>query len=304
MYTPEQMLEWVRSLPKEKRRTKKLALLEESLDFEAPSYIPQRTKEEFNGKGTERGKPELMDCIRLTPTDISEAPPMFWPREVKKIVLMSATIGPKDIEQMGLGKRRVIYIDCKSPIPRGNRPIITLNTVSVNRQNMDTAVVKLAQEIQGIADYHAGEKGLVHATYQLATHLSTILDDSRYIFHNRHNKAEKYREFRESPPEFGKILVASGMYEGIDLPEDLGRWQAIAKVPWMSLGNPAIRYLAERDPEWFHWETLKVLIQACGRICRTPTDHGITYILDSSVNRLFEEAVYMMPQWWLDAIVE
>lgn len=304
MYTAEQMQAWVQSLPPRVRKHKKIKLLDEATRYDVPMYIAQRTTEEFNGKGTVRGQPEMRDCIKLSPVDISGAPEMFWPRgTVNKIVLMSATIGEKDIEQLGLGGRgrRVLYIECASPIPPTSRQIIPLDTTSVNRNNMAEALPKLINEINGIAEYHAEERGVIHATYQLSESLKSHLDSDRFIFHNRTDKKEKYEYFRSCGGN--KILVACGMYEGIDLPEDLGRWQVIAKIPWPSLGNPAIQHLSKLDPDWYLWETAKITIQACGRICRTPDDFGITYCLDSSFNRLYRGGEHMMPVWFKEAIV-
>lgn len=317
MWTAEQMLAFIDKLPENKRKHKKIQLWREAVKYQVPTHIAQRTTDMFNGKGTRKGVPEERECIKLLPVDISDAPPMFWPglgksqrghgngpREVGKVILMSATIGPKDIEQLGLGNRRLLYIDCKSPIPPGNRPIVTLDTVAVNRHNMESglAIELLAKDIQGIANHHNGEKGVIHATYQLARMLRSVLTGVRYMFHDRDSKGDVYRQFRDSPAAEGRILVACGMYEGIDLPEDLGRWQVIAKIPWQSLGSPAIRHLSELDPEWYLWETAKTTIQACGRICRTPEDYGVTYCLDSTFNRLLAEGRELLPGWFLDAI--
>lgn len=303
MFTREQMGQWVTGLPTRIQKHKKIRLLQEAVTFDVPLYIAQRTQEEFSGKGTLRGQPEMRDCIRLSPVDISTAPPMFWPHDtVKKVVLMSATIGEKDTEQLGLGgRRRVMYLDCASPLTPDRRPIIPLNTCSVNRNNMLEIVPRLAEEIQGIAAYHAEERGVIHATYQLSSLLREHLTDDRYLFHTRENKKEKYEEFRSCGGN--KILVACGMYEGIDLPGDLGRWQVIAKIPWPSLGNPAIKHLAELDPDWFLWEAAKTTIQAAGRISRTETDFGITYVLDSSFNRLYTEGEHLLPSFFKEAII-
>lgn len=304
MYRPDQILGWVSSLPDNKKRNKKIVALRESaLADNNPQYMIQRTEEWFSGKGTLRGEPELRDVIRLLPVDIREAPPMFWPRDTKKVVLMSATIGPKDIEMLGIGiGRRVCYIHCKHPIDASRRPIIGLNTIPVSRANMTEAVKLISREIEKIAEHHYEEKGVIHATYQLASYLQNNINNDRFIFHDRNNKTEKYRMFLDSSPRDGRILVASGMYEGIDLPEDLGRWQVIAKVPWPSLADPATRHLSKRDPKAYIWECLKTTIQACGRICRTPEDVGHTYIVDSTFQRLLDEAGDMSPQWFLEAV--
>lgn len=309
-FSYEKLRTWIAGLPTNKQKHKKIQLLKEAVTYKVPTHVVQFTTEMFNGKGTRRGFPEARECIKLVPVDISDAPPILWPKEVKKVILMSATIGPKDIEQLGLGGpagrgRKLLYIDCKHPIPPGNRPIIPLDIVSVNRHSMENgAVEQLANEIEKIAEYHQGEKGVIHATYQLAQSLRSVLTGSRFSYHTRMDKSDKYRQFRESDPRDGKVLIACGMYEGIDLPEDLGRWQVLAKIPWMSLGNPAIKHLAELDPEWYNWECLKTTIQACGRISRTPEDFGVTYVLDSSFRRLMQEGSHMIPDWFNQAIVE
>lgn len=305
MYSAEQMKTWLHSLPDRVRAHKKIQALRSAVDSNAPEYMPQRGKDLFNGKGTIRGEPEERDCLKLLPVDISTAPPLFWPREVQKVVLLSATISKKDIEQLGLsgGRKRVCYIDCKSPIPRGNRPIILDNLIAVNRNNMEQAGPLLANYIEELAEFHKGEKGVIHATYQMASILAQHLQSGRYLFHTRENKKQQYQLFRDSDPAAGRILIACGMYEGIDLPEDLGRWQVISKIPWQSLGSPAIKYLAEKDPELYVWETVKTVIQACGRICRTPTDYGVTYIPDSTFDRMYREGISLIPQWFQDGLV-
>lgn len=304
MYSNEQIAEWIATLPANRQNHKKIKLLKEAVTFRVPQYIVERTRAQFNGKGTIRGQPEDRDCLRLLPVDISNAPPMFWPpKEVEKKILLSATIGRKDVEQLGL-RGKTLYIDCKSPIPAENRPIILQDVVSVNYANLVPASVELAKYITNVVDYHSGEKGIIHATYKMSELLRQSLPGERFMFHTRSDKRDVYEKFRLSAPTEGRVLVACGMYEGIDLPEDMGRFQIISKIPWSSLANPAIRHLAELDPEWFTWETLKIFIQACGRISRTPEDHGITYVPDTSVHRLLQDGFRhnLIPDWFNEAI--
>ncbi len=304
-WRPEQLLQWASKLSEKRKKTRKVEALLDALESNKPLYTAQRTKQWFNGKGTIRGEPEERDCIQLLPVDIRGVPALFWPREVRKIVLLSATISRKDIEALGLDRRKVLYINCESPIPADSRPIVAVPITAVNRHNMPEATRKIGEYIDRVvAPQHVGEKGLVHATYQMAAQLREILTGPRYMFHDRFNKREVYQMFRDSDPAYGRILVASGMYEGIDLPEDLGRFQVIAKVPWPSLGNAAIRYQSEQDPDWYLWETLRITIQAAGRICRTPEDFGTTLIIDSSFERLIRESsnAGLVPQWFMDGL--
>lgn len=302
MYSPEQTLAWIAKLPPKKQKDKKVMKLKEACLYKVPEYVSQRTEDWFNGKGTQRGEPEARDLIKLTPVDVTQAPPMFWPQEVRKIVFMSGTISKKDIEHLGLSRKRILYIEGKSPIPAENRPVIFEPITYVSRNNMDQATLDLAKYIHEIAAAYPGQKGLVHATYQLAKQLDGHLIGDRFMFHTKENKKLVYKKFRDAPADSGKILVASGLYEGVDLPEDAGRFQIIAKVPWQSLASPAIKHIAELDPEAFAWETIKTLVQACGRICRSPTDIGDSYIPDATFWRLIRESKHLFPKYFLQAL--
>lgn len=291
-------------LPPHKRKHVKIQLLHEALTSKIPHYVIQYTTDSFNGKGTKRGEPEDRPCIKLYPVDIGDSFDLFTRGETQKVILMSATIGPVDVTELGLQRKRVCYLQAAHPIAPDRRPVQLLSIEDLNHENLEASGPRLAEEIINIANYHAGEKGVIHCTYQLSTMLSEHLTDVRYIFHDRENKREQYQKFRDLAPESGAVLVASGMYEGIDLPDDLGRWQVIAKVPWLSLADPAIRYKADREPDYYRWSTLKHLIQACGRICRHEEDYGVTYVLDGSVNRLLAGSAHLLPSWFSDAIVE
>lgn len=274
----------------------KLELLHNELNATNPHYLIERTKDWY--------RYEMRDVIKMRPIDVSNAPPYFWnPRKVNKVVLMSATINKKDIQELGLDKKRVCYIDCSSPIPAKNRPVHYTPQTRVTYGTRDKAPRILASHITDVLlPRHEKQKGVIHATYSLAESLKEHLTDKRFMWHGRKDKGDVYASFLESPPEEGRVLVASGLYEGIDLPEDLGRWQVIAKVPWVSLADPAIKYKSGKDDSWYRWMFLKTLMQSCGRICRTPKDKGCTYILDSTFKKLYDSSQDLVPAWWSESV--
>jgi len=305
-----QILPAIEKLPPRQRKHKKIEHLYAALTALAPTHVVSMGVEEFNGKGTIRGQPEERRCIKLYPVDIREGAQIYWPglgrgaqdpSSVNKLILLSATIGAVDTAELGLSGKRIAYLQASHPIPVERRPVQIVPAVYLSHGDVDRQVPKLASEILNISEYHAGEKGVVHATYSLAEKLQPLLGD-RFLFHTRDNKREVYERFRNSPTSDARVLVACGMYEGIDLPDDLGRWQVVAKVPWKSLGDPAIRYKAENDPDWYRWQTLRDLIQACGRISRHEEDFGTTYIVDGSVEKLLSSASHLIPRWFSEAI--
>lgn len=285
---------WIESIP-EPKRDEKLKLLESEIKSLSPATLVHMTVESL------RGVDERV--LKLIPIDTENATPFFWHGTTKKIILMSATISEDDIRQMGLAGRKVAYVECDSPIPPTSRLIHFEPVGSLAAKNQEAALPVLLDKLRALAAANPGSKGLVHAPYSLAAKIREQWTDSRVLFHNRGDKMEVYEKFRAAPPESGTILVASGMYEGVDLPYDAGRWQAICKVPFPNLGDPGIRAQMEKDQDWYSWQAMRDLLQASGRICRTPDDYGFTFILDSGFERLYKQNRGMVPLWFRTALV-
>ena len=286
---------WVDDALEERPGDQKLTILKADLDSGANQYLVEAAEEPYFGK--------MAPCLKLLPIDTSKQPPLLWPNgKVKKIVLLSATIGPQDLHQLGLAKKRVCWIETESPIPAKNRPLIIETGFNVSAQATAADTLALVERIGQIAALHPNEKGVIHATYSQAKTLQGYLPEAikkRILVHDKGDKSAQYARFLDSPAASGTILLAAGMHEGLDLVGDLARWQVIAKIPWPNLGEPAYKWLSESDPDRYGWEALKLVIQAYGRVCRTPTDRGITYCLDRSFERLNLD---MSPTWFREAI--
>lgn len=243
---------------------------------------------------------EWADCIKIKPFSVRDKPPILWPKKIKRIVLMSATINQKDLEFMGLGDRVIKWIDTPSPIPKEQRPIIPMRVANMSATQQQDSMPKLVNTLKQLADKHEGQSGFVHIPYTAATKLQQLLgDDSRFIFHSKADKNDKFAEFLKSK---GKVFVGSGMTEGIDLKGDLAGWQLIAKVPWPSLGDSVNRWIAEHDPDYYALLTAQELLQASGRVCRGPEDYGVTYVFDSSWDTWYTRCKKFLPLWFTEAI--
>jgi len=84
--------------------------------------------------------------------------------------------------------------------------------------------------------------------------------------------------------------------------------QYVLKVPFADLGDPrlkAIRRLLgkEKFEEWYNWDALSRLIQACGRNARRPDDFGVTIILDSCFERVYSRFKEKVPKWFKERLV-
>jgi len=255
----------------------------------------------FLEQTTDSYRGETKPLLRVRPVNIKYVPHALWPQnKVKRIILMSATISRKDVEMLGLANRKVRYINCPSAIPPENRPIKVKPVGSMSYRTQDKTLPKMAKRILELAEQHKGEKGVVHCTYGIAWKLREHLTDRRFLWHNRESKLEVYEKFRAS--EGDEILIASGMSEGIDLVEDAGRWQVLTKVMYPSLADPLIKHKMQEDQDWYDWMTARTLIQQLGRICRTPKDYGITYILDSSFVGFYRKTRRLWPDYVVEAM--
>ncbi len=248
-----------------------------------------------------RGKEQPL--LRVRPITVKYVPHTLWPRnKVSKVVLLSATINNLDIDRLGLSRRRVTYLNCENPIPADRRPFVVDPAANMAWKYQAKSLPLLAKKIEELSERHKGEKGIIHIPYSLAYKLKQLLSGDRYLWHTRDNKDTVYQQFRNS--EDDAVLVACGMSEGIDLVEEYGRWQVIAKIMYPSLADALVKKQLQEDPIWYNWVTARTIRQQCGRITRSPTDFGVTYMVDAGFRDFFRRTRDMWPQAFVDSMRE
>ena len=68
------------------------------------------------------------------------------------------------------------------------------------------------------------------------------------------------------------VLISPSLYQGVDLKDDLARFQVIVKVPYPDLSDRRTRVKMQRDRGWYDWQTALRLVQTYGRSVRSETD--------------------------------
>jgi Rad3-related DNA helicase len=94
------------------------------------------------------------------------------------------------------------------------------------------------------------------------------------------------------------------MTEGLDLRDDLSRFQVIVKVPYPPFKDPYVTARRQLDKRWYPWQTAMRLIQATGRSVRSETDFAETYIVDSDFGKFRRINRNLLPAWWLAAVTD
>lgn len=224
-------------------------------------------------------------------------------------IYMSAFMGNKQVfcRSLGLDPNAVAWISLSSTFPVRNRPIIVGSVGSMSRRNIAGSLPRFLKTLTQILDKHAAEKGLIHSgSYALARtiaeHLRATPHAPRLIFPQKADEREAAFVTHCTCNE-PTVLLTPSMTEGFDFTGDLATWQVIAKVPYPSLSDRQVVAKKEQDPDWYGLETVKGIIQAAGRIVRSDTDRGYTYVLDSDFEQLYRRYKDFFPKWFVDAFV-
>lgn len=251
-----------------------------------------------------RGK--MKECLLLRPTTLHDMPEILWPATTtKKIVMMSGTINSIDMRYMGLGGKKISFIDVINPIPKENRPIIVDNAVNMAYKYQDKNLPKLVDKIHEIMDKHPNKKGLIHTTYGIAAKLKSKLKSDRIMWHTKENKEDVLKSYMNSNDN--KVLIACGFSEGVDLHGADYEFQIITKIQWPSKEDKLINFMYNYQIDRILWETVRITIQQAGRICRGADDYGVTYIVDSAFGNVAKKRRGLIDQtfkFWDKAILE
>jgi Rad3-related DNA helicase len=256
-----------------------------------------------------RYPPDLSAAFELVPLAVTEQTRELLTECADLVVLSSAYLGPAAAlaESLGFEDGAVRGFTVPSPFPLEQRPIVYRPVGALSRARQAEQEPALFAEIAAILAAHAKEKGLLHvASYAVARRLAADLarrapgEARRLIFiDSSEAKARALEQHRASP--LPTVLLSPSLREGVDLPDDLLRFQIVTKMPYGDLGDPWTAARRDRDPRWYALETAKALVQTYGRACRHAEDHGVTYILDGQLARFLQHDRPLLPGWFLEA---
>ena len=228
-----------------------------------------------------------------------------------KIIFMSATIGDSDvfIKSLGLDKNKTCFYECDSPFDPKKSPIVLIEKLNLSYNNIDSELKNVLKYVEAISKKHVNENGIIHSgNYKIANYIfknASIELQNRLVFKEKFNNANnsKLLSIHESNSlNNNSILLSPSLYEGVDLKDDYSRWQIIIKLPFLSLGDKRIKYLAANYPSWYTNDVVKKVIQACGRSTRHDKDYSITYILDKICSYTFNKV--NIPIWFKKRLIK
>lgn len=233
--------------------------------------------------------------------------PLF--KIAEKVLMMSATIFSDErlYQSLGIPPSEATIIRLQDSVfPIDSRPIYALNTAHLNKASMDSSLESIAQAIDRIMDHHARERGVVHTTSYLQARyiVQHVSERNRKRLLATEGSFDRSMLIRMHGASDASVLISPSLHQGVDLKDDLSRFQVIVKVPYPDLSDRRTQTMLQRDRIWYDWQTAQRLVQTYGRSVRNETDHAVTYVLDSNFTRFVSMHRNLFPKYFLEAMKE
>lgn len=244
--------------------------------------------------------------LSVVPVDIDKFAESFFDSDYQ--VFLSATID-RDNFSKSLGLEDCAFINmAKSPFPKENREVRFLNIKRLNQSSSLEDRIEVINQIGIIMQTHQNERGLI-----LTSSKKRCDDIRRYLPQEQRRRIQLAHSENEDGSTLEEILAAhketkngvllsSSLWQGIDLKDDLSRFQIIEKCPYLYLGDRRVMIKKEKDPRWYRYQTAVKLLQGIGRSVRNESDHAVTYVMDKSVQDLLAYNREMIPLAYHDII--
>lgn len=274
-----------------------------------------RMREDNDEEGVWLRDYEKDDTFILKTVTVSGYGHKYLWRHAQKWLVMSATLISSDEMADSTG---LVYdydtVHVPMTFPVENRRVIMapVANMSYKEMNEGTAIDDSAYAIQTIIRQHPDDRILIHTvSYQLSQRLHYLLTRGAYKVPNRsiltydtgRGRESALAQFKQTK---GAVLLAPSMERGIDLPDDLCRVQVIAKVPFPSLANRQVSTRANMGNAgrtWYAVQTIRDIVQMCGRGVRHKRDWCTTYILDRQfAKNLYAKNKSLFPEWFKEAV--
>ena len=214
-------------------------------------------------------------------------------------LFMSATLSAEFLTTtLMLDKAKTKFIKLDPTFPKENKEVIFFDPLSLSYTSLQNPdVVKaLRRNVAKIVHKHAvdkGERGIILASSfklqnEIVDELKSSKDFSKYkLFaqyqgENLEHILSAFKAYEGGPA----VLISPSIFEGVDLPGDLSRFQIVVKAPFPSLGDKRMKFIMDKYPELYEEITRMKIVQGAGRSVRSINDHATTYILDKNAVRL------------------
>ena len=214
-------------------------------------------------------------------------------------LFMSATVSPEFMTKtLNLDSSKTKFIKLPPTFPKENKEVVFFDPLPLSYQSLQNpdTVKRLRKNVAKIVKHHvsAGERGIILTpSFKLQGEIVDELTaqpwakDFRLFEHRQGENLEHilvaFKTYKGGPA----VLISPAMFEGVDLPGDLSRFQILVKAPFPSLGDKRMKFILDHHPDLYNAITVMKMVQGFGRSVRSIEDHAVSYCLDKNGERLF-----------------
>lgn len=234
--------------------------------------------------------------VTIKPIFVGNMMDALYCGDESKNLFMSATVSEGFMTKtLQLDPAKTKFIKLEPTFPKESKEVVFLDPISLNYTSMQDpkTIKKLRSNIRKIVEHHLAksERGIILApSFKVAKEAAEELANVKGMKIFEHRQGEKlihildaFKLYKGGPA----VLISPSMYEGIDLPGDLSRFQILVKAPFPSLGDRRMKYILDRHPDIYNTITIMKMVQGAGRSVRSMDDHATTYVLDINGKRVF-----------------
>lgn len=271
------------------------------------NWLLQRDeKEELIKTGVNRGVTKQKIEVTATPIWVSQYMKESVFDMYDHVILMSGTILDKDLFSWmnGIDNDSCRYISLDSPFPVSNRPIYFFkNLGKMNFKDKHSTFENTLPFLNKILNKHKNHKGIIHTSnYELQKWVNERCEneDMRILAHDSSNRSDVLNNHLQTKNP--TVLVSPSMMVGVDLAEDLSRFQVLLKVPYPNLQSERVKRRMEMNKDWYGYVTCSSIIQAYGRSIRSKDDKAMTYVTDGCFGDVLKFSSRFFPKWFKEAV--
>lgn len=249
---------------------------------------------------------EKENSIIISPLTCKYHFDLYLNKTARKMVFMSATPGSLDYisNELGIPKEQICYIEVQSDFDPEHSPVVSMPVGKMNYASIDATLPNMVKAIDSILENHKTDKGMIHTSnYKIVDYIKLKSKlKKRLICRNATLKNNEDLIKEHTKRKDPTVLISPSMVSGVDLTDELSRFQIICKLPFLSLANTRIAHKSKINSQWYDEQMLLSVTQMCGRSTRSKDDFAITYVLDSSFGYYLNRHKKLLPKWFLDRV--
>jgi Rad3-related DNA helicase len=213
-----------------------------------------------------------------------------------RITLMSGTLFPEDVREL-VGEELPLY-EADSPIASERRRVVGF-TDDGESFVYPSDKKELADLLECVLRRFEDRPAIVHTTYGSVQDLLTYLNIPVDSYLDKELKSEALIAVEATD----KVILASGAQIGLDLKYDKCRLNILLNGFKPNIKDTYVekRLALNGGREWYIQQTLRLIIQACGRSTRAVDDFSTIVICDGKVLDLITRFKGILPKYFTNS---